>query len=147
MHPAPRLFAAAVVAAALVVTLALPAAAGAPERVVANITTDDVNRAAMAVKFTHAAMKQKGLQATLFFNLYGVRLVNRHVPSPIYPTGDSIHQLLASFMADGGKVLACPMCMKNVGGMTNADLLQGVEAAPGEGLDAVTAEDTLVLSY
>lgn len=132
---------------ALVAVLAVPAFAGTPKRVFTNVTTDDVNRAAMAIKFTHAAMKKKGLQATLFFNVSGVHLVNKNVPSPVYPTGDSIRTMLAAFIADGGTVIACPMCMKNVGGMTNSDLLDGVSAKPGMGLDAATTPDTLVLSY
>ena len=116
-------------------------------RVFTNITTSDVNRAAMAIKFTHNIMKQKGLEATLFFNVYGVALVDKTKPSPIYPTGESIADLLQKFMDDGGIVIGCPMCMKNVGGMSNDDLLPGVQASPGLGLEAATSPDTLVLSY
>lgn len=123
------------------------AGADGPTRVVSNITTDDVNRAAMAIKFTQAAMENNGAQGVLFFNVYGVHLVNKAVPSPVYATGQSIHQMLEEFMAAGGSVLACPMCMKNVGGMSQADLLAGVHAKKGAGLAAVTTPDTLVLSY
>lgn len=123
------------------------ALAGMNNKVVANITTNDVNRAAMAIKFTHSIMKSKGMKATLFFNVYGVELVNKNKISPIYPTGQNIAQMLAEFVQDGGTVLACPMCMKNVGGMTNADLLPGVSSKKGMGLEAITQPDTLVLSY
>lgn len=133
--------------ALLVLALALPALSGTPQRVFANIATDDVNKAAMAIKFTHAAMKQQGVAATVFFNVYGVRLVNKNVPSPVYPTGQSIHQMLEEFMADGGTVLACPMCMKNVGGMQQTDLIAGVKSKPGAGVEAAMAPDTVVLSY
>ncbi len=134
-------------AALLVLTLTVPALCGTPQRVFTNISTDDVNRAAMAIKFTHAAMKAKDVRATLFFNVSGVRLVNKGVPSPVYPTGESIRQMLEAFMADGGTVLACPMCMKNVGGMTPQDLLPGVESKAGAGMEAAMAPDTVVLSY
>ena len=132
----------------LFVSLLFSAAfAGMNTRVVTNVTTNDVNRAAMAIAFTRAMMTTKGMEATLFFNVYGVELVNKTRPSPIYPTGQNIAQMLAEFMKDGGTVLACPMCMKHVGGMTNADLLPGVTSAKGAGLEAATRPDTLVLSY
>lgn len=127
--------------------LCTAALAGTPKRVVTMIASEDVNRAAMAIKFTHAAMKEKGMQATLFFNVYGVNLVHKNKPSPIYPTGESIKSMLEAFMKDGGTVLACPMCMMHVGGMTNADLMQGVVAQKGGGMNAVTDADTLVLNY
>ncbi len=138
----------ALTATVLLITLLCASAfAGANKQVVANITTNDVNRAAMAIKFTHAIMKNKKMPATLFFNVYGVELVNKTKPSPVYPTGQNISQMLAEFIKDGGTVLACPMCMKNVGGMTNADLMAGVAAKKGSGLEAITQPDTLVLSY
>ncbi|MDC0336538.1 DsrE family protein [Pseudodesulfovibrio sp.] len=132
----------------LLVSLFCTAAfAGMNKQVAANITTSDVNKAAMAIKFTHNIMKTKGMKATLFFNVYGVELVNKNKISPIYPTGQNISQMIAEFIKDGGTVLACPMCMKNVGGMTNADLLPGVTAQQGAGLEAITQPETLVLSY
>lgn len=136
-----------ILAVLLVTSVSAPAFAEENKQVVANVTTNDVNRAAMAIKFTHSIMKKKGMEATLFFNVYGVELVNKGKISPIYPTGQSIADMLQEFMKDGGKVVACPMCMKNVGGMTNADLLAGVSAKPGMGMDAITQPNTLVLSY
>jgi len=134
---------------ALTLTFALATAtqAESPKRMLTSVSTADVNRAAMAIKFTHAAMKDQGVAATLFFNVDGVRLVNKNIPSPTYPNGESIQTMLEKFMQDGGKVLACPMCMKNVGGMTGADLMSGVYAEPGAGQKAMFADGTLVLSY
>jgi len=142
-----RFLSCGVACAALLLTLALPVLAGEPQRVMTSITTADVNRAAMAIQFTHAAMKSKGVPATLFFNVDGVRLVNRGIPSPVYPTGQSIREMLEAFMHDGGTVLACPMCMKHVAGMTDADLMDGVASKAGAGVDAAMAPDTLVLTY
>lgn len=136
-----------IISALLLPLLATSSFAGPPKRIVTMVATDDVNRAAMAIKFTHAAMMNKGLEATVFFNVYGVHLVDKNAPSPVYPTGESVDAMLKAFMKDGGKVLACPMCMKNIGGMTNADLLDGVAAKKGGGLNAVTEPDTLVLNY
>lgn len=117
------------------------------KQVVTSVTTDDVNRAAMAIQFTRSIMKEKNCRGVLFFNVYGVNLVNSKIASPTYDNGESIATMLADFMKDGGQVLACPMCMQHVGKMTNADLLQGVAAAKGAGVKAVSTPDTLVLSY
>jgi len=133
--------------AILLALLATTTLAGTPKKVVTMVTSDDVNRAAMAIKFTHAAMKNKGMKATIFFNVNGVHLVDSKMPSPIYPTGESIQSMLKTFMDAGGTVVACPMCMKNIGGMTNADLIPGVVARKGAGLNEVTGPDTLVLNY
>ncbi len=146
-RPLPRRVGAVCSALLLTLLLALPALAGPPARIMTSVTTDDVNRAAMAIQFTHAAMKSKGLPATLFFNVDGVRLVHKGIPSPVYPSGQSIREMIAAFMHDGGTVLACPMCMKHVGGMTEADLMDGVAARAGAGVDAATQPDTLVLTY
>ncbi|AMK11731.1 hypothetical protein [Pseudodesulfovibrio indicus] len=135
------------VALILCCLLASTAFAGEPKRVFTSVTTDDVNKAAMAIKFTHNIMKNKGVKATLFFNVYGVLLVNDNIPSPIYPSGQSIQDLVKAFIADGGVVLACPMCMKNVGGMTKADLMAGVLSDEGAGVNAAVLPDTLALSY
>lgn len=121
--------------------------AGEIKRVVTSITTDDVNRAAMAIQFTSAIMKEKNVEGVLFFNVYGVRLVNTKMRSPVYGTGETVAAMLMAFMKAGGKVMACPMCMKNVGRMTNAQLLQGVVAMKGGGVKAISAPDTLALSY
>lgn len=127
--------------------LVRPAHAGDFKRVVTSVTTDDVNRAAMAIKFTQAIMKERGIEGMLFFNVYGVRLVNAATPSPQYGNGETIAAMLAAFIKDGGVVLACPMCMQHVGKMANADLLPGVAAEKGAGARAMSAPDTLALSY
>ncbi|BBD06956.1 DsrE family protein [Desulfovibrio ferrophilus] len=143
----PRTIIALVMALILAFAITPTALAASPKRMVASVTTADLNRAAMAIKFTHSAMKQQNVTATLFFNVDGVRLVNKNIPSPTYPNGETIHSMIAKFIEDGGAVLACPMCMKNVGGMTTVDLLPGVQSQPGAGQKAMFAEDTLVLSY
>lgn len=120
---------------------------GGYSKVFTNVTTADVNKAAMAINFTHTIMKKKGVEATLFFNVYGVALIDKTKPSPIYPTGKSVAEMLKAFMDDGGVVIGCPMCMENVGGMTKDDLMAGVTASPGMGLEAATTANTLVLSY
>lgn len=137
----------ALLALCLLAMAAFPAMAGAPKRIMINVTTDDVNRAAMAISFAHNAMQSQNMEGTLFFSVTGVHLVDKTKPSPIYPTGKSIARMLQAFMADGGTVIACPMCMKNVGGMTKADLMDGVVSGKGMGVAAAVAPDTLVMTY
>ncbi len=117
------------------------------KRVFTSVTTDDVNRAAMAIKFTQSVMQSRNMQGVLFFNVYGVNLVNASKPSPGYGNGQTIATMLKEFMNAGGVVMACPMCMEHVGHMQQADLLHGVTAVKGGGVKAVSMPDTMVLSY
>ena len=135
------------VSAILIFTVAATASAATYERMVTSITTTDLNRAAMAIKFTHMAMKKQQVPATLFLNVDGVRLADTRIPSAQHPTGQTLRQMITAFMADGGTVIACPMCMKNVGGMTNSNLMEGVKARKGAAVEAMFAPGTLVLSY
>ena len=107
-----------------------------------------MNRAAMAINFSTRIRTQKQIPVTIFLNVDGVRLVNRHIPSSTHVSGKTLQEMLVVFMAAGGKVLACPMCMKNVGGMKKADLLEGVVVGGSDVTwPALFAEDTTVLSY
>lgn len=91
------------------------------ESLFVNLTSDDVNRAAMAIMFATMTKKQSGINVTIFLNVEGVRLADNERPSAIWVGGmegpKTIHQILSAFMAAGGTIIACPMCMKNVGGM------------------------------
>lgn len=113
-----------------------------------NLTSNEINRAAMAVNFGHRVMQKKKLPTTIFLNVDGVRLVNKHIPQHQHANGKTIHQMLQAFMADGGKVIACPMCMKHVGGMTKSDLIDGVLiGGPKTTWAALFADNVTVLSY
>ena len=113
-----------------------------------NLTSNEMNRAAMAINFSTRIRTQKKIPVTIFLNVDGVRLVNRNIPCSTYVSGKTLQEMLTSFMASGGKVLACPMCMKNVGGMTKADLLEGVVVGGSDVTwPALFAENTTVLNY
>ncbi len=113
-----------------------------------NLTSSDLNRASMAITFGHRVMKDKKLPTTVFLNVDAVRLADRNIPSQVSAGGKSVQQMLKDFMADGGKVIACPMCMKNVGGMDKADLIDGVVVGgPEVTWPALLGDDVRVLSY
>lgn len=113
-----------------------------------NLTSNEMNRAAMAINFSTRIRTQKQIPVTIFLNVDGVRVVNRHIPGNTHVSGKTLQEMLTAFMAAGGKVLACPMCMKNVGGMKKEDLLEGVVVGGSDVTwPALFAEDTTVLSY
>jgi predicted peroxiredoxin len=113
-----------------------------------NLTSNEMNRAAMAINFSTRILTQKKIPVTVFLNVDGVRVVNRHIPGNIHVSGQTLQQMLTAFMAAGGKVLACPMCMKNVGGMKAEDLLDGVVIGGSDVTwPALFEEGTTVLSY
>jgi len=113
-----------------------------------NLTSNELDRAAMAVHFAHRVLQKKKMPATVFLNVDGVRLVNKNIPQSTHVSGQTIHEMLQAFMKDGGQVIVCPMCMNNVGGMSEADLLPGVKlGGPDTTWKALFADDVTVLSY
>jgi hypothetical protein len=51
--------------------------------------------------------------------------------------------MLAASMNAGGRVLVCPMCIRNLGGLSKDDLISGVEVGgPDATWSALFAEDT-----
>ena len=113
-----------------------------------NLTSNEMNRAAMAISFSTRVRTQKKIPVTIFLNVDGVRLVNRHIPANTHVSGKSLQEMLTDFMTAGGKVIACPMCMKNVGGMTKTDLIDGVVIGSSDVTwPALFADKTTVLNY
>ena len=113
-----------------------------------NLTSDDLDRAAMAINFSTRVRQQKKIPVTLFLNVEGVRIADKRIPEKTHASGKSLKQMLGSFIEAGGKVIVCPMCMKNVGGMTRSDLVPGaVVGAADVTWPALFADDTTVLSY
>ncbi len=118
------------------------------ESLYVSLTTDDVDRAAMAVGQAHKIMNGREIPVTIFLNVEGVRLVDKTIPQNMHATGESVQDRLVNFMADGGTVLVCPFCMKNVGGMTEADVIDGVLlGSPELTWGALFTEGARTLSY
>jgi len=113
-----------------------------------NLTSNEMNRAAMAISFSTRILTQKKMPVSIFLNVDGVRLVNKNIPGSTHVNGKTLQEMLEAFMAAGGKVIACPMCMKNVGGMTQKDLMDGVVVGGSDVTwPALFAENTTVLNY
>ena len=113
-----------------------------------NITSDDINKAAMAIGFSTKVRMEKKIPVTIFLNVEGVRIADKNIPAHKHSTGKSLKEMLADFMQAGGKVIVCPMCMKNVGGLSKDDLIDGVVVGGSDVTwPALFAENTTVLSY
>lgn len=113
-----------------------------------NITSDELDRAAMAISFAERMLKEQGMPVTIFLNVEGVRLADKNIPQHVHVSGQTLQAMLQTFMADGGAVLVCPMCMQNVGGMTEADLIEGaVVSSPDLIGSALFADNVRVMSY
>ena len=113
-----------------------------------NMTTENIDRAAMAVGFATKIRKQTGRPVTIFFNTQGARLVDVDIPQNTHKSGNTIHEMIQMFMDEGGVALVCPVCMKNVAGMDTEDILPGVIiGTPEFTWGAMFAEDVTVISY
>jgi len=113
-----------------------------------NLTTDNIDRAAMAVGLATKVRKNTGKPVTIFMNTQGARLVDINIPQNVHKGGSTIHQMLQMFMDEDGVALVCPVCMKNVGGLSEDEVLPGVIiGTPEYTWSAMFAEDVTVISY
>lgn len=126
----------------LLLCAVFPAAAD-QDKLFVNLTTDEARRVAMAVGFATKVREEKKIPVTIFLNVEGVRLADKNIAH----CGAS-QELLKEFMRSGGRVIVCPMCMQNVGGMDKDDLISGVEiGGPEVTWPALFDDDVTVLSY
>lgn len=113
-----------------------------------NLTTDDIDRAAMAVGFATKVLQGTDKPVTIFMNTQGVRWADVNIPQNVHKSGKTIPEMLQMFMDEGGVALLCPVCMVNVGGMITEDVLPGIIiGTPEYTWSAMFAENVTVLSY
>ncbi|MEA2023776.1 MAG: hypothetical protein U9N79_05715 [Actinomycetota bacterium] len=113
-----------------------------------NLSTDDMDTAAMAIGFATKVMANTGKPATIFLNVYGARLADINIPQNVHVSGSTLQEMLGMFMDAGGTVLLCPVCMKNVAGLNESEMLPGlIIGKPEYVYAAMFAEDVTVLSY
>ena len=89
----------------------------AEKRLFVNLTTDDIDRAAMAVGISSKVLSTQKIPVTIYLNAQGVRWADKTIPQNKYANGKTIPEMLQSFIQSGGEVIICGMCMQNVGGM------------------------------
>jgi len=110
-----------------------------------SLTTDDLDRAAMAVSIASKVVSTRKIPVTIFLSAQGVRWADKNIPQNKYVTGKAIPEMLQDFMKFGGQVVICKMCMQNVGGIKEDEVINGVKFKGA--LSALFADNTTVLSY
>ena len=112
-----------------------------------NITTDDVWAAGMAT--TQAAKAaERGHDVVIYLNVRGVYLAaTNRKQDTLGATGRTAQENIEMAMENGARVLVCPMCMGQ-GGLTEDDLIDGVELGKPDILFGLLSQDDVVtLSY
>ena len=109
------------------------------------LTTDDLDRAAMAVGISSKVLSTEKIPVTIFLSAQGVRWVDKNIPQNRYANGKTIPEMMREFMKSGGKIIICKMCMKNVGGLKKEEVIGGIQFSGT--LSALFADNTTVLSY
>ena len=117
----------------------------AEKRLFVNLTTDDIDRAAMAVGISSKVLSTQKIPVTIYLNAQGVRWADKTIPQNRYANGKTIPEMLQSFIQSGGEVIICGMCMQNVGGMKEDEVIKGINFTGA--LSALFADNTVVLSY
>ena len=110
-----------------------------------NLISDDLDRAAMAVSISNKVLSTEEIKVTIFLSAQGVRWVDKTIPQNRYVNGKTIPEMLQGFMKSGGQVILCKMCMTNVGGIKQDEVIDGVKFTGT--LDALFADNTTVLTY
>jgi predicted peroxiredoxin len=120
-------------------------AAEAEKKLFVNLISDDIDRAAMAVSISSKVLKTKNIPVTIFLSAQGVRWVDKNIPQNKYVNGKTLPEMLQGFMKSGGQVIVCGMCMKNVGGIKQEEVIDGVKFDGA--ISALFADNTTVLTY
>jgi predicted peroxiredoxin len=110
-----------------------------------NLISDDIDRAAMAIGISNKVLSADDIKVTIFLSAQAVRWVDKTIPQNMYVNGKTIPEMLQGFMKSGGQVILCKMCMNNVGGMKEEDVVNGVKFTGA--LTALFADNTTVLTY
>lgn len=120
-------------------------AADEDRRLFVNLTSDEINRATMAIEFSTRVLTEMNIPVTIHLTVEGTRIADRNIPEKTNANGESLKGLLSQFMDSGGVVYVCGMCMKNVGGIKENELIEGVKLQGG--MLALFEPGTTVVSY
>ncbi|MBK1708063.1 DsrE family protein [Marichromatium gracile] len=129
--------------------LSIPASAlAAPDRhVFYNLTSDEAWRAGMALGHATRAL-EAGYAVTVFLNVRGVYLAQQGFATDrAGGAPDDLRGQLGALIDAGAEVMLCGMCLRKAG-LEMADMLPGtVKVDCARSLAAMSAEDTVVISY
>jgi len=139
-----------IIVAFLCMILALPASADAAKRgLFVNLTSAELNRSMKAISMGISALRTDNTTVTIFLNVEGSLLAGKDQTQHVHGMLDKTpHQMLKEFISLGGRLMLCPMCMHNVGGMDEDDIIDGIIIASPEKVFADMFQDnTRVISY
>lgn len=132
----------------MVLSVAVARADESPSKTIFyNVTTSESWASGMALGQAGMALKN-GYRVVVFLNVRGVYLASKSHPQDTFSgTGKNAHEMIASLIENGARVVICPMCMKKAA-IDEADLLPGVElGGPAVTFPLMTGDDTVVMSY
>ncbi len=112
-----------------------------------NVTTDEAWAAGMALGQASGALKA-GYKVVVFLNVRAVFIASKSFTTDTNGVvGESLQDMLKGMMEKGAQVIICPMCMKKAG-IAEQDLVEGViKGGADVTLKAMTADDTVVISF
>jgi len=70
-----------------------------------SLTTDDLDRAAMAAGISSKVLSTNSIPVTIFLSAQGVRWADKNIPQNRYVNGKTIPEMLQAFMKSGGQVI------------------------------------------
>lgn len=107
----------------------------------------DDERATVAWTLANGGLNE-GLDVTVFLVSSGVDLVRRGAADMVQmnPVDPGLKELIDNFMANGGKVWACPPCAK-LRGYTADHLIQGVVITGTKDLYGLIKDDAATFSF
>ena len=112
-----------------------------------NLTSDATTHPHSSLMGLHFGMMalNNGFDLTVFLNVDGVKLMQAGADTISFH-GENLHELLNTVMEKGGTLLGCPHCME-VHGVTEADLMEGVEVSSENVLMGKLGAGPTVLTY
>lgn len=131
----------------LAVVIAAPVAADEQKTIFYNVTTDEAWAAGMALGQANKAL-EAGYSVVIFLNVRAVFIASKAFSTDSNgAVGKSLQEQLKDAIAGGAQAIICPMCMGKAG-MTMDDVIEGVvKGGPDVTMKAMTADDTVVISF
>ena len=131
----------------LSITAVAPASADEQKTIFYNVTTDEAWAAGMALGQANKAL-EVGYKVVIFLNVRGVFIASKSfVTDTNGASGKSMQEMLKAAMGKGAQAIICPMCMGKAG-MTMDDVIEGVvKGGPDVTMKAMTADNTVVISF
>jgi predicted peroxiredoxin len=70
-------------------------AADSNQKLFVNLTSDEINRATMAIAFSTKVLTQKKIPVTIYLTVEGVRIADKNIPEHRHANGKSLKEMLS----------------------------------------------------